>query len=77
MVDKEPYVTIVELTNVDEAGKKTTRSVNVYADSAEKALLNHLQVEKLYKSQNNVDIRVVGTYKRAHLVVVDKEEQEK
>ena len=71
-VKTNDYVTIVELTSVDSAGKKSTRTVNLFSSTRAGALMNELQLETLYKAKGAVDIKLLGTYSRANLVVVDK-----
>ena len=45
-VKTNDYVTIVELTSVDSAGKKSTRTVNLFASTPAGALMNELQDRK-------------------------------
>lgn len=70
--DKFDYVTIVELTRVDDKGAEIKSTMNLYASTPEGAFANTLQVEQLYRTTGVKDVKVVGTYGRTNFVVIDK-----
>lgn len=68
---KNDYVTIVEVINKGEDGNPITRTMNLYSSTPAGAFVNTMQVEQLYKTSQETEVRLIGTYSKTSFAVVD------